>query len=415
MDRSNLTYVPADMRRAEEPFEIVERKGHGHPDTLADALGEHLSAAYSRYTRERFGAVLHHQFDKTGILGGRVQVAFGGGQMLAPVRVLLSGRASGSFANEPIPVREMLTEATSAFFADRFPMLDAERDLRLLYEVSQGDSPGGIGAKDAAHNVRSRWFAPQCLGDLPELKKLACNDTSSGAAFCPPTPTEQLVLDVEQVLAGDARPAWLGSDIKVMAHRSGPVVNLTCAVPQIAAHVPDLDTYVANREAARAALERHAAEHYPDLQVRIWLNTRDDEQRPELYLTHTGSSIETGDEGLVGRGNRYGGLISAMRPFTMEGISGKNPVYHTGKVYCVAADLIASGIHAELGHGAEVLLVGQSGRELTNPWAAVVRVEPAPDGSAAPDAEAVAPLVDKALAALPGSVPDILAGSYRMH
>ncbi|MCZ1012149.1 methionine adenosyltransferase [Streptomyces lydicus] len=414
MDRSNLTYVPAAARRADEPFEIVERKGHGHPDTLADALGEHLSAVYSRYTQEHFGAVLHHQFDKTGILGGRVQVGFGGGQMLSPVRVLLCGRASGSFAGEPIPVREMLTDATRAFFADRFPMLDVEQDLRLLYEASQGDSPGGIGEKDAA-NVRSRWFAPQSLTDLPELKKLACNDTSSGAAFSPPTPTEQLVLDVEEVLAGHEQPAWLGSDIKVMAHRTGSVVNLTCAVPQIAAHVPDLDTYVANRETARAALAQHAAERYPDLQVQIWLNTRDDEQRPELYLTHTGSSIETGDEGLVGRGNRYGGLISAMRPFTMEGICGKNPVYHTGKVYCVAADLIASGIHGELGHGAEVLLVGQSGRELTDPWAAVVRVEPAAGGGPAPDVEAVAPLVDKALAALPGSVPDILAGSYRMH
>lgn len=414
MDRSNLTYVPAVARRADEPFEVVERKGDGHPDTLADALGEHLSAVYSRYTRERFGAVLHHQFDKTGILGGRVRVAFSDGQMLAPVRVLICGRASGSFDGEPIPVREMLTDATRAFFADRFPMLDIERDLRLLYEVSQGDSPGGIGAKDTA-NVRSRWFAPQSLDDLPELKKLACNDTSLGAAFSPPTPTEQLVLDVEQVLAGPARPSWLGSDIKVMAQRSGPVVNLTCAVPQIAAHVPDLDAYVANREAARAALERHAAEHYPGLEVRIWLNTRDDEQRPELYLTHTGSSIETGDEGLVGRGNRYGGLISAMRPFTMEGVSGKNPVYHTGKVYCVAADLIASGIHAELGHGAEVLLVGQSGRELTDPWAAVVRVEPAEGGDAAPDVQTVAPVVDKALAVLPDSVGGILAGAYRMH
>ncbi|MGK5548652.1 methionine adenosyltransferase [Streptomyces sp. URMC 127] len=415
MDRANLTYVPASARLADEPFEIVERKGHGHPDTLADALGEHLSHIYSAYTREHFGAVLHHQFDKTGILGGRVQVSFGGGQMLAPVRVLLSGRASSSFAGEPIPVREMLTDATRAFVAHRFPMLDPTRDLRLLYEVSQGDSPGGIGTKDASANVRSRWFAPRGLEDLPELTKLACNDTSSGCAFSPPTPTEQLVLDVEDVLAGPDRPAWLGSDIKIMAHRHGTRVDLTCAVPQIAAHVPDLDTYVAHREAARAALEQHAAEHYPGLEVRIWLNTRDDEQRPELYLTHTGSSIETGDEGLVGRGNRYGGLISAMRPFTMEGISGKNPVYHTGKVYCVGADLIARSIHDRLGHGAEVLLVGQSGRELTDPWATVVRVEPGADGSPAPGVDAVAPLVDTALATLPDTVDDILAGAYRMH
>jgi hypothetical protein len=44
---------------------IVERKGWGHPDTLADHLAERLSRAYSRYTLERFGAVLHHNHWKT--------------------------------------------------------------------------------------------------------------------------------------------------------------------------------------------------------------------------------------------------------------------------------------------------------------------------------------------------------------
>ncbi|WP_327074484.1 methionine adenosyltransferase [Kitasatospora purpeofusca] len=414
MDRNNLTYVPASVRREDEPFEIVERKGDGHPDTLADALGERLSAVYSRYTQEHFGAVLHHQFDKTGILGGRVEVAFGGGRMLSPVRVLLSGRASGAFAGQEIPVRDLLTEAVGEFFAERYPMLDTKRDLRLLYEVSQGDSPGGVGAKDKS-NVRSRWFAPQSLADLPELSKLACNDTSSGCAFSPPTATEQLVLDVEGVLAGARRPAWLGSDIKVMAHRFGTRVDLTCAIPQLSEHVPDVATYVANREAARETLTQYVAERYPQLDVRLWVNTRDDEDRPELYLTYTGSSIETGDEGLVGRGNRYGGLIAANRPYTMEGISGKNPVYHTGKVYCVGADLIAGLVHSELGHGAEVILVGQSGRELVDPWAAVVRVEPAADGRPAPDRELVADLVDRGLAELPGSLGAILAGAYRMH
>ncbi|MCZ4125430.1 methionine adenosyltransferase [Streptomyces sp. H39-S7] len=415
MDSKNLTYVPANTRRADEPFEVVERKGHGHPDTLADALGSHLSTVYSRYTRHHFGAVLHHQFDKTGILGGRVEVSFGGGRMLEPVRVLLSGRASCAFGGEDIPVRDLLTAATRDFFAQRFPMLDPDRDFRLLYEVSQGDSPGGIGAKNQAANVRSRWFAPQSLDDLPELKRLACNDTSSGAAFSPPTATEQLVLDVERVLADAFGSGWLGSDIKVMAQRFGRTVNLTCAVPQIAAHVPDLASYISNREHVRDVLTAYAATAYPELEVRIWLNTRDDDARPELYLTHTGSSIETGDEGLVGRGNRYGGLISAVRPFTMEGISGKNPVYHTGLVYCVGADLIATGIHRELGHGAEVILVGQSGRELTDPWAAVVRVEPAADGRPAPDRDAVAPLVDKGLSALPDSLEGILSGAYPMH
>ncbi len=34
---------------------VVERKGGGHPDTLADHLAERLSQVYSRHTLEEFG------------------------------------------------------------------------------------------------------------------------------------------------------------------------------------------------------------------------------------------------------------------------------------------------------------------------------------------------------------------------
>ena len=67
------------------------------------------------------------------------------------------------------------------------------------------------------------------------------------------------------------------------------------------------------------------------------INTRDDAARQELYLTAIGSSIESGDEGVVGRGNRANGLISMLRPMSVEGVSGKNPVYHVGKLYNLAA------------------------------------------------------------------------------
>jgi S-adenosylmethionine synthetase len=49
---------------AQSEFEVVERKGRGHPDTLADKLAETLSRAYSKYTLSKYGVVLRHQFDK---------------------------------------------------------------------------------------------------------------------------------------------------------------------------------------------------------------------------------------------------------------------------------------------------------------------------------------------------------------
>jgi S-adenosylmethionine synthetase len=85
---------------------IVERKGWGHPDTLADHLAERLSRTYSRYTLEQFGAVLHHNFDKLGLLGGASEVRYGAGRMVDPVRVLVNGRATRSCGGETIPVDE---------------------------------------------------------------------------------------------------------------------------------------------------------------------------------------------------------------------------------------------------------------------------------------------------------------------
>jgi S-adenosylmethionine synthetase len=85
---------------------IVERKGWGHPDTLADHLAERLSRVYGRYTLERFGAVLHHNFDKLALLGGACEVRYGSGRMTAPARVLVNGRAARSCAGLLEDLRE---------------------------------------------------------------------------------------------------------------------------------------------------------------------------------------------------------------------------------------------------------------------------------------------------------------------
>jgi len=39
-------------------IEVVERKGLGHPDTLADGIVEATELEYARYCRENFGAIV---------------------------------------------------------------------------------------------------------------------------------------------------------------------------------------------------------------------------------------------------------------------------------------------------------------------------------------------------------------------
>ena len=107
-------------------FEEVEKKCVGHPDTLADGLAEHLSRKYSIYTRDKYGAILHHNFDKVGLLGGASYVRFGEGRLTSPIRVLLNGRASTRFGNSLIPVNDLLTIWSKEFLGERLPLLDVD-------------------------------------------------------------------------------------------------------------------------------------------------------------------------------------------------------------------------------------------------------------------------------------------------
>ncbi|MDP3661751.1 MAG: methionine adenosyltransferase, partial [bacterium] len=123
-------------------YEFVERKGIGHPDTLADALAEHLSVEYSNYTLNKFGAVLHHNFDKVGLLGGASSVQFGKGKLTKPIRILINGRASTRFSDVVIPVRELLISWARDFMLLKFPTINPDTDLEFHYNLSNQSSPG---------------------------------------------------------------------------------------------------------------------------------------------------------------------------------------------------------------------------------------------------------------------------------
>lgn len=137
---------------ASAPVEVVERKGLGHPDTLADALAERLSVAYSRYCLDRHGAVLHHNLDKLYLRGGHCRIGLGDFEMTEPVTLTIGGRASASFAGEQVPYREPVRD----YLATVLPRFDYARWLRVEHATTS----------------RSRfpsWFHPASLDDLPEL------------------------------------------------------------------------------------------------------------------------------------------------------------------------------------------------------------------------------------------------------
>ena len=72
--------MPVPMRK----IELVERKGIGHPDSVADALAEEVSKALCKMYKKEFGTVLHHNTDETQIAAGQASPKFGGGHIIDP-------------------------------------------------------------------------------------------------------------------------------------------------------------------------------------------------------------------------------------------------------------------------------------------------------------------------------------------
>jgi S-adenosylmethionine synthetase len=392
--------------------EFVERKGLGHPDTLADMLAEALSRNYSRYTLKKFGAVLHHNFDKTGLLGGKSSVFFGAGKLTSPIRVLINGRISTVFGSERIPYKKIINDTVVDFFAKMFPKMVIAEDLDISLNLSNASSPGRTEEKEAEKGSRKFWFEPRSLKDLPELKKLTANDTSLGCGYAPFSDLEKTVLKVEETLNSSPYKKtnpWCGSDIKVMANRIDGETAITLCVPQIAKYVPNVKSYKANETRILSLVNKIAGEYLKNSNILIYLNTRDKYDTNELYLTAIGSSIESGDEGLVGRGNRVNGLISSNRPMSMEGACGKNPVYHVGKLYNICAVNLAQKIYILTNAYTEVFLVSQSGQSLTRPWRVIVKIE----GGNFSDKQ-LESVITKELDSIPVITKNLIAGNLKL-
>jgi S-adenosylmethionine synthetase len=391
-------------------FTLLERKGFGHPDTLADHLAEELSRAYSRWTLEQCGAVLHHNFDKLALLGGATQVWYGGGRVLDPVRVLVNGRVTRQCGPIVVPVDDLIVETVRSFFARRLPELAGHLVVEL--NVTSNSSPGAVLA-GAVPPERAAWFAPASVDALRERQSLIANDTSLGTGWAPDNEVEVFARTLVDRLSSPSdftacRP-WCGSDAKLMVMADAERLDAVLCVPQKSGHVPKRAAYLANCEEVLEECYRLAAEALPDLKPSFRLNARDIVERDELYLTYTGSSIESGDEGLVGRGNRVNGLITPLRPMNLEGVGGKNPVYHVGKLYNVAARRIAQLLHERFGGYAEVHLASATGQLLARPWQTLIRLS-----RADVDAEEVQAIAGEVLGQFPALTREIIYGEMLM-
>lgn len=358
--RSSGTRTPLPHELA---VEVVERKGIGHPDTLADGIAELASIRYSQYCLEQFGAVLHHNLDKVAVLGGRACLSDHDGIYDRPVRVVLGGRISTSFAGQEIPVREILASAAEEQLRAALPGFDRVK-LDVRHETTDSSK-------------FPHWFAPRSLADLPERPVPFSNDTAYLVGSAPRTPAETVALLCE---AWFRRQPWAGSDIKALVVRRGRGWTITVCVPALAGHLTtaaEFDDAVAHTARELAGL---LTDRLPGA-VTVVCNTRGSRTGPlsGQYFTLSGSAIDYGEDGLVGRGNARTGMISGAHLAGNEATFGKNPAYHVGKVGGWLADTAAAAVAAQ--HGpCRVGLLWRNGARYTDPASAEITTTGAAEG-----------------------------------
>ncbi len=338
------------------PVEFVERKGVGHPDTICDHLAEELARQLATDYLTHTGNVQAFNVDKAILAAGSVKVTYGGGEQITPAKLVLVGKANFSTHWQP-----------------DVAALEPEYKKKLL-ELLPDASPDAFSVEI--------WLS-QSSADLaavagPRDEAPFSNDTSFAAVSLPRSPLERAVHAVEQHLNSDAfRVAVpVGRDIKVMGARVGMDAQLTVAAPVMARAVSNRSEYDDVIDSIRGTVIDVATEAFGRT-VEVAVNQGDQDDSP--YLTLTGTSAEAGDDGQVGRGNRFGGLITPYRPMSLEAAAGKNPAAHVGKTYHAIGADISDRLIAEMDvEEVTIRLLSSIGRPVTSPQAVHIDIAGGP-------------------------------------
>jgi len=350
-----------------EPFspspstiEFVERKGQGHPDTICDQLSESLSQALCQHYLEQQGVILHHNVDKALLVAGRSQPRFGGGAITEPIEIYLTGRAAVVGDTREADIGQLAVQVAENWFRQHIPLLKPHTDVVITPKVRAG----------SAELVE--------LFGRNQAVPLA-NDTSFGVGYAPLSPLEQLVLNLENLLHSEALKSalpYIGEDTKVMGVCQGNAITLTVAIAFVDRYVDSINDY-SEKKAVLTELLANKASELAGRPVQVRINTADDLDSEFIYLTVSGTSAESGDDGQVGRGNRFNGLITPFRPMSLEAVSGKNPVNHVGKIYNIFAHELAARLcqQIEALRAVRCYLVSQIGSPITEPQLVDIQVD----------------------------------------
>lgn len=312
-------------------FEIVERKGIGHPDTICDLIMDKISVELSKLYLKEIGAIQHHNMDKSMLVAGQTENKFGGGKVTKPIKFVMGDRATFEANGKKLQIEDLAVTTAKSWFEDN---LRHVKDEHIKFQLEIGTS---------SQELRSIFKTSESF---------VANDTSALVGYAPFTKTESAVLETERYINSKKFKTEFpesGEDVKVMGFRKNNDLEVTIAMAFVDSYVNSESHYFTRKNEMKQSID----EFYKGLdfdKVNISINNLDSKNKgfEGLYLTVLGTSADSADSGQVGRGNNANGVISLCRPAGAEAVAGKNPVSHIGKIYNAMSFKLAEQIHNDL-------------------------------------------------------------------
>ena len=346
--------IPTSKKR----FEIVERKGIGHPDTICDLVMNQISIDLSKIYLKETGAIQHHNMDKALLVAGQSENNFRGGKIIKPMKMILGDRATFEIEGKKLPIGDIAIQTAKNWF---------EKNLRFVNEDNvEYQVEIGVTSKE----LQSIFKNPGTMN---------ANDTSILVGYAPFTETESIVLNTEQHINSkqfkDKFPES-GEDVKVMGFRDTNHVDLTIATAFVDRYISSENQYFQRKVEMLQEINEFLKKTY-SMKITANMNCLDSKNKgiSGLYMTVLGTSADGADSGQVGRGNMTSRVISPSRPAGAEATAGKNPTSHIGKIYNVLSFKIANEIHAQVSGLDEVCvwMYNVIGRPINDPKAVIVQ------------------------------------------
>lgn len=340
-------------------FEIVERKGIGHPDTICDLVMNQISIELSKMYLKETGAIQHHNMDKSLLVAGQSENKFGGGKITKPMKLVIGDRATFEVKGQKLPVEDVAISTAKKWFDNNLRFVKEEH---VEYQLEVGTS---------SHELRSIFENP---------KSFVANDTSALVGYAPFTKTESSVLETEEYINSQNFKKEFpesGEDVKVMGFRNYNTLDLTIAMAFVDSHVDSENHYFKRKQDMLQSISEFHRKRGDFDEVKITMNNLDTKNKgiEGLYLTVLGTSADNADSGEVGRGNMANRVISLTRPAGSEATAGKNPVSHIGKIYNALSFKLAEEIQKTVPDLEEVLvwMYNVIGKPVNEPKAIIIQ------------------------------------------